>query len=437
MLNDRQMEADFGRRMHSVLSPSQTIQSMEFLRGRAVNLDDIRRATYSPGRQVFIHGPRGVGKSSLAQTAAYELQSADAEPIVIICTRGNTCFEIVQQIVKRAIPSDPRLIRRTIQKSASAGIKALSVTSCEQIEKGAVPLPGSLNDCAQLLELILAFHSKLPVIIIDEFEQITDKAQQLLFANLVKMIGDTHLRMSLIFCGIGEAIDDLFNAHSSAHRYFHAAQLGRLEYHPRLEIIDCAVEALNIDIDATTRFRIATVSDGFPHFVHLICEKLFWRVFRAQNGMRTTPELFEVALNEAVAAIDPELKKPYEKATKKYTNDCEPILWAVSDGEEFERPSRDIFASYERIMQGLGQEPLERQDFNNRMASLKKASHGSILSGTRQGWYGYSEKILRAYARLRAMQSAVKLEREHPLEPRRFGGIIGYMREQESTARCF
>ena len=57
------------------------------------------------------------------------------------------------------------------------------------------------------------------------------------------------------------------------------------------------------------------------------------------------------------------------------------------------------------------------------MNALKTASHGSILTGNRQGWYEFTEKMS-GYARLRALQQAVQLEREHPLQVRRFGAFF-------------
>ena len=71
MTNLHLMEAgDFGQRIHAVLFPSSPIQSHEFLFGRDGQLDRIRKALMAPGRQVFIYGERGVGKSSLAGAAA-------------------------------------------------------------------------------------------------------------------------------------------------------------------------------------------------------------------------------------------------------------------------------------------------------------------------------------------------------------------------------
>lgn len=97
----------------------------------------------------------------------------------------------------------------------------------------------------------------------------------------------------------------------------------------------------------------------------------------------------------------------------------------MADSEHFQHRSREVFQSYERITSDLGRSVLDRTTFNTRMNALKRKSHGSILTGSRQGWYEFTEKMLRGYARLRALQEAVLLEREHPLQPRRFGVLLG------------
>src|SRR3984893_15784674 len=258
----------------------------------------------------------------------------------------------------------------------------------------------SINEAVQITEFLLELHSREPVIIIDEFDQLKSKSEQTKFAAYVKEIGDRNLHCKLIFCGIGESIDNFFAAHESAYRQFHTVNLERLAWEPRFEIIITAAEALGIRLDETTKIRIARVSDGFPHFVHLVCEKLFWVVYEdAAAEMHVKADHFEVAISNAVSVIEPHLRAPYEKPTQNYGNDCEPVLWAVADGHELQRPSREILTSYEQIMQRWGKEPMLREQFYGRMNRMKEKSVGSILIGNRTGWYEFREKMMRGYAR--------------------------------------
>jgi hypothetical protein len=108
----------------------------------------------------------------------------------------------------------------------------------------------------------------------------------------------------------------------------------------------------------------------------------------------------------------------YEKASLKYKADYETVLWAVADDHQLKRRSTDIFASYLRIMRSLGEEPLPRDTFNQRMNALKKPTHAAILKANRQGWYEFTEAVVRGYVRLRAEDRGIQLGTDHPLDGR-------------------
>jgi hypothetical protein len=213
------------------------------------------------------------------------------------------------------------------------------------------------------------------------------------------------------------------SAHESADRYFHTVALGQLPWEARFEIIDEAAHTLGVKIDTDSVIRIARISDGFPHYVHFISEKLFWRVFGARNDGVVTPGLFGEAMLDASSSMDMRLKGPYETATQKYHGDYEEVLWAAADGHELLKRSSDIHKSYLRIMSVRQKQALERAHFNQRLNSLKQLSHGCILTGTRQGWYEFTEKMLRGYVRLRAEQKNVDLDADHPVVPRRSNSL--------------
>jgi MoxR-like ATPase len=65
---------EFYNRLYKVVRPSQPIDASEFLFGRDRQYEAMRAALYAPGRHSFIFGNRGVGKSSLAHSLAYDLQ---------------------------------------------------------------------------------------------------------------------------------------------------------------------------------------------------------------------------------------------------------------------------------------------------------------------------------------------------------------------------
>ena len=413
-----QPEADFGAMIGKVLSPSRPLQSQEFLRGRDEQLSGIKKALYQPGRHVLIYGFRGVGKSSLAQTAAYAL-SIGADPILVGCEAKSTLTTVIEDVINEAVNKNPTTEKKVKEAGASFSSFGFGGSIKTTTQVSAVTEPGSVNEAVRLIQYLCDHTQSKPVIVVDEFDQIRGENEQEAFTNFVKQISDKHVPARFIFCGIGDSVDAIMAAHGSADRYFHTVSLGQLPWEARFEIVAFAAEQLGIEIDDNTLYRIARISDGFPYFVHFISEKLFWRVYEARNDGQVTGELFGLAMSDAAAGMEMRLKRPYETATRKYTNDYEHVLWAAADGHELSRRSTDIFESHLRLANGRLETPLDRRRFNQRLNALKQPSHGSILTGTRQGWYEFTEKMIRGYVRLRAEQVGLVLDADHPAIPRR------------------
>lgn len=413
-----QPEREFGAILAKVLSPARPLQSEEFLRGRAAQLQGIERALYAPGRHVLIHGMRGVGKSSLAQTAAFKLAEGP-DPILVSCDRKSTFGSIIKDLFDEVTRKDPRITEKVREVGGSGGVSWLNFGLSADVSvatvEGEIPEPVSVNDAVRVVQFLCESYAERPVFVVDEFDLVESKDVQGDFANLVKQVSDKHVEARFIFCGIGDSADALMEAHASADRYFHAVELDQLPWESRFEIVEDSARKLGIKIDRDTVIRIARISDGFPHYVHFITEKLFWRVFEAKNGGVVTPELFELAMEDAAGAMDMKLRGPYEQATQKYGDDYEAILWAVADGHEMKKRSADIYDSYQRIMRGLDDAALERAKFNQRINRLKQEAHACILSGSRAGWYEFTEKMIRGYVRLKAEQNDVELAADHPL----------------------
>ncbi|MBO6604112.1 MAG: ATP-binding protein [Roseicyclus sp.] len=408
-----QDEHDYGKLMARVLSPSRPLQSEEFLKGRSDQLSGLRRALMQPGRHALVHGLRGVGKSSLAQTSAYSLPETE-EPVLIGCDERSSFSTIIREVFDQVAGRAPTFEKRISEKGLSFSRFGIGAHGSSITEEGRSSDPSSVNEAVRLIRFLSENLDHRLCVVVDEFDLISEREDQVAFTNFLKQISDQHVSAVFIVCGIGESVEAVMDAHKSADRYFHTVGLGQLPWEARFEIVEKAAEALGVEIDRNTIIRIARISDGFPHYVHLISEKLFWGVFESQNGGCVTPELFDLAMREAAEALDMKLRKPYEVATQKYQNDYENVLWAVADGHELRRRSADIFVSYQRIAMQTGKSALDRTKFNQRINALKRKSHEGILTGTRAGWYEFSETMIRGYVRLRAEQAGVDLEVDHP-----------------------
>lgn len=395
-LRDYNMQ-QFGGLLAEEISPAQPIRSIEHLLGRSKELLIIEKALFARGRHVFIYGDRGIGKSSLAATAAGKYQSDDANYIDVTCSPDATFCSVIASVVRQAV-SESRILS-TNHTYANDAIRLRDVG--KQIK--------SSLDAVEVLREVATLHSKNPVAVVDEFDRMKDPSERAMFADLVKHLGDKDINIKFIFTGIATSLDQLLGSHFSAIRQFETIELPKLYWDDRWEITLAVAKKFGVAVPRDIYVRIAAVSDGYPYYVHLITEKLLWAVYERAGNLVVTWDDYQNALRGAIASISPELKRPYEKATLQQV-DYESILWSTADNEMLYRHMDDMYTSYLYVMSELNQEPLERSKYAARVRNLQKPNFGEILkSGPKKGIYTYRENMFRGYVRLQAESNGLRL----------------------------
>lgn len=401
-------ETEFGRRIHEVLFPSSPIQSHEFLFGRDGQLDRIRRALMAPGRQVFIYGERGVGKSSLAGAAAAEVQSSDAAPLHASCGTSSTFAGVIWSLI-RATRTEPSQATTVHNKR---GLEGKGVLLARHTETSTQPTtaPLDIEDAAGRLDAAFTAYSQRSVAVIDEFDLIPDAVERNKFAELIKALGDRKSNVKLIFTGVASALDELLESHASAHRQLDTILLERLDYQPRLDIIKKALGAFDLDADPSVIYRIASVSNGFPYYVHLLTEHLLWAWYGDVEAQQILMPHLHDAFAKATDAVHADLRKPYDKATRG-REQAAIVLWAAADAFDLERTTEAIWASYSQICDTMEVAALEKKKFLAQLRNLKADSHGSILDGVpSRRLYYFREAMVRGYVRMAAACKNIELD---------------------------
>ena len=136
-----------------------------------------------------------------------------------------------------------------------------------------------------MLSQAAAHHSKQPVIVIDEFERLKSDSERALFADLIEQTGDQAMPFKLIFCGVASSLSELLDAHHSCYRYLVTVELERIPTTPGFDIVNEAASAVGVEVEPSSLFRISSISDGFPHYVHLIAEKLLWEILLTRTPL--------------------------------------------------------------------------------------------------------------------------------------------------------
>lgn len=375
-------------------------------------MDRIEKALFAPGRHIFIYGDRGVGKSSLAATAASQYQSADSDYIDVSCSPEATLSSVVANIAYQAT-STSRLVDSKVQKSISGELKYFKFSGTTfTAQKDLSKEIKSLLDAVEVLREVTKIHSEKPIVVIDEFDRLDSDVEKTKFADLVKHLGDKRIGIKFIFTGVGKTLDHVLGSHASAIRQFETIELPKLNWEARWVILLQAAAEFGIEVPKDIYVRVAAVSDGYPYYVHLMTEKMLWKAFEDQ---RTITKLgwdhYNSGLQDAIASISAELKRPYELAINQRSEDYEEVLWSTADSEWLQRYVKDMYASYEYVMKQFPDKTvLTYQLYSSRIRALKKPTCGGILvPESKSGLYSYREKMLRGYVRMQAEAHGVEL----------------------------
>lgn len=417
----------FGKKLATVVTAASPIRSIEHLKGRADKIEEIDRALYALGRHIFVYGDRGVGKSSLAHTAAYQYQSADAEPIIVSGGPDETFKSIIANIGIQALN---RTKTETIKRQNSLTMEFRGLKWVKGEEVSAIDIASQIKtvgDATELLKQVASKHSQQPAIVLDEFDTIPFPEDRAKFAALIKQLGDQSIALKFFISGIGQSCDELLGYNPSAHRQLATIELHRLAWEARREIVQEAAGAFGLNVDNDVNWRIAIISDGYPYYVHLIVEKMLWEAFGSSEEPKTLSWAhYYAGLRVAIGEMNAELRKPYEKAVLLRQPEYEDVVWSTADGDDLILSLKDMRRSYQRIIGKRESRPrLDDAKYNEIVRKLKQPAFGQVLEQVpqRPGWYVYKEKMLRGYVRMQAEANYVQLsgEREAPKQTMHIG----------------
>ena len=409
-------EEAFGTFLARHFSPSREIDTPERLLGRERSLTEIRRAFASPGRQVFVYGERGVGKTSLATTAAHLNSSSDARPIFISCDSENAFSRAISSIYTQAVSQrfDVKTHVKSDNHELNFGARVFETKSQNsQVTTYQEPLVETADDAKAIINFISQQNGER-VIVIDEMDRITCDQDKRLFAEFSKAISSLENPAKIIFVGIGETIEDLIGQHASYGRYIEPIKLETLPLNTLWTIVSQAAQEIEYEIENNFLQRIALISDGFPHYVHLLGQCIFWDLFD-QKRNKLSPEIFSAAVRAAIEKSEVSIKSDYQRATEKTRNTVqfELSLWALADTSETRRQVSSIYSdSLLPIVKKKPEIEMNRDLLNRRLLDLRGDRHGNVVTGHGAGWFSFTQNVFRGFVRMKAFESGVDLRRQ-------------------------
>ena len=402
------------------MSPDKPIRSCEFLRGRGSELDRVILELNHFNSVPFIFGNRGVGKTSLARTAAQLVNESGNEHLYVACAPGASMLtifrEIAHDLLSLAVKTRGRqaIVKQIeLNISSNPGIKLTVERHSPQISQFV-----DVNEAVRTLRDIDKLLPKevKTVVVIDELEELNNE-DRVHLAYLIKQLGDQEFTVRFLLVGIAENVQELIGAHASVPRYTHEVSLSPLIANDLIEVVSDAGKTLEIGVSHDILCKIAIIGNGYPHFAHLIGKSIFLEAI-VEGESSITQSIYKKGIFRAVAGSTEELKISYDKATQRQDDYYKYLIWALADSNAVDIRIDDWVNHCKNIAGKYHWKLPSERILKDRIGKLSLDRSGNIVNNTSTR-YGKSDKryrykrfnnnLMRGHVRLMAESEGVIL----------------------------
>ncbi|MGE8688643.1 MAG: AAA family ATPase [Achromobacter sp.] len=288
-------------KLSSAFSPSAPIDQATLFSGRIGQLTDVLNALNQKGQHAILFGERGVGKTSLARVLSRGFL-IDGKPLptaTINCDPTMTFSGLWKKLL-REVP-----INFQRQPAGFTGAAEVSQASLADY----LPDPVTPDDVRHLLSKM----GKI-LLVIDELDRIEDPSVASLLADTIKTLSDHAVDATVLLVGVADSVDTLINEHQSVERALVQVRMPRMSRIELFQIIDKGLSQAGMTSDTDARLKIAALSQGLPHYTHLLAQNAGQR---AAGNDRTVVTIEDVrtAIDNALAKAQQSTVNAYHKAT--------------------------------------------------------------------------------------------------------------------------
>lgn len=241
---------------HSIFTPGYPVSSLDLFKGRGAQIRRVIEAVKSPGRHPVLFGQRGVGKTSLVNLLEFFIEGTI--PISVSCDSSDNFKTIWNRILSRSFLEVEQGSFGFAPKSTT-GFAALS----EYFDPGAEVTPSEVAR-------VLGYVNAPAVFVLDEFDRVTDDQAKTYTADLIKHISDRNSLITLVLVGVGRSVSDLIGEHPSIIRNLVQIEMPKMSSDEIKMVLTGGFDQLLIETERDVLDEAARLTDGFPHYAHLL-----------------------------------------------------------------------------------------------------------------------------------------------------------------------
>jgi Holliday junction resolvasome RuvABC ATP-dependent DNA helicase subunit len=388
----------------------------ELFAGRWNQLTNVIDAVGQHGLHVVIYGERGVGKTSLANIVKPTIRAFDeggSESRFVIKANANI-GDVFSSIWEKLFIDLTWADNRPSVGLNPGGRPQLSL-------REAFHLPDLLrpDDVRRVL-------TNLPgaVFIIDEFDRAKPTTSRA-FTDLIKALSDFSVDCTIIMVGVADAVDKLVADHASINRALIQVHLPRMEAQELEEILIHAETSLAVEFSPEARRLIVNVSQGLPHYTHLIGLNSLRKAALEHLSRRIERKDVFDALKEAVKQAQQTVTERYSKAAHSSHKDAlhRQILLGCAVAAGISRDALGFFhaASVVNPLESILGRAVEIATFNNHLAEFCEEKRGCVLERIgrpRSFRYRFQDPLVVPYIFMDALSTQL-------VDDERLGSMLG------------
>jgi len=399
---NRSAYVEYLARCEQAFNPYAPIDLPEFFAGRIKHIERLKAEIDSPGRQAAVFGERGVGKTSLAKLAYFFLRRDEEHTHFVRCERAST-FDTIFTDVLSSAGFDVVLngVEFEGDRHGAVALGPVSIGGARRLRKTYRRLSAGRQISPRLL--LEVFGERNGLIIIDEYDRVTDPTTHTRMAELLKHFSDARSLTKIILVGVAETLTQLIGEHESLARSLAQIELDRMSDDELGDIIVRAEQHTGCAVKASVKHRIVRLADGFPYFVHLIGRNAArWagrELLRDPHAkVVVADEEYSEGLREALLNAEASLSEQYQQAvvtTRRPTEKYTLVLWSMALVAERE-------VQVQRIAESaafFATETFQASSFSYTLGELASERRGSILTKVREGYYKFTDPLMRPYIR--------------------------------------
>lgn len=382
-------------RVDEVFSPSAPVTRRDLFAGRQQQLQDLIHVILQKGQHAVLFGERGVGKTSLVSTLA-EFMDGRLSAIRVSADASDN-FTTLWQKAAEGI----RLAETRTTLGFAGGETETRFT-------GATMLPSGQGDhltpqdAVRLLTQLSA--SEPLVVIIDEYDRVEDARARGLMADTLKTLSDQAVNTTVVLVGVADDVNTLIAAHPSVERALVQIHVPRMS---REELIDAFMRALRLigmTAEEAVVQRIATLSQGLPHYTHLLGQGAA-RAASLENQTRITITHLDASVAVALRRASESVRQAYEQSIVRARRGIYPeiLLAAVLS-------PRDAYGAFNVAAVRDTLERIVRREvrgLTNQIAALTETGRGGALQKLGAGKtarYRFVNPLLEPFVLMRGLE---------------------------------